>query len=177
MKVTDSNQLIKDRRESANEMQRMAMIAYKHKAKLTATTRFLNRLLDRFDKEEHHLAEYTWLDVSTWHNSVTLEINLSAPVLSMKEGLVPTLCRVLMNANFEIKRTEDYANEHRGQRAFEFRREKTDDYVEVKLRFEARTMDDEKATCRRVQTGVKVTEVPVYELQCPEATAEEIASA
>ena len=171
MKIGTGKAFADDKLADAKRAAKTAAICRKHAARITATSRFLEGVTSRIESASVNV--YAWVDVDHWvydgEDPITLHINFSASVLSMKEGLVPTLLKVLIDAGCEIKESEDYVSSTYAARTFRLERSTTDKHCKVKIAFDAKPKDVAEATCRKVQIGTELKEVAVFKLECPEA--------
>jgi hypothetical protein len=179
MKMETGKLLVADKANDAKRAAGIAKIARFNQAKLTATMKFMSAVLARFDEAKHGMSAYSWVDVSTYeyNEPVKIHLTLNAKVISMKDGLVPQVIKVLMDAGFNPEKTEDYVSEWTGMRTFKLSRASNDKHVQMILNFQATVKADEAATCRKIQIGVEVKEVPKYALECDSPTEAEIQAA
>lgn len=100
-----------------------------------------------------------------WDGSFRNELNVSIEdtVTSLKDGVVPALLEAIGTYGFECDSTFDYALEYVASRVF--RHTAKIGSVDVTIRVEANIADGSES-CKKVQTGTKFEEVPVYEIQC-----------
>lgn len=172
-----AKELIEDARGHATYYQKRATLMHKHQVGIRLTLEFIAAVTKRFD--ESSISANTWVTCDTWdgcEDPVGIEQSYRARVDSMKEGLVPQMLKVLMEAGFEVTKTNDNANE--GSRCFNLVRPKDQaGRLNAVINFYAVVSGSEHATCRKVQIGTEVKEIPVYALECPEATPEEIQGA
>jgi hypothetical protein len=100
-----------------------------------------------------------------WDGTFRNELNVSIEdtVTSLKDGSLPALLEAIGTYGFEAESTFDYALEYVASRVF--RHTAKIGSVDVTLRVEANIADGSES-CRKVQTGTKLEEVPVYEIQC-----------
>ena len=89
-------------------------------------------------------------------------------VTSMKEGIAPAFMRSLLEAGFDVEATKDTTSSSTARRTFDFKRPGSDRMIAVELTFNASLVDSPDATCRKVQTGTEIKEVPTYQLVCEE---------
>lgn len=92
-----------------------------------------------------------------------LAVTIEDTVSSLKDGAVPALLEAIGTYGFEAVGTHDYAHQFIASRVFRFAA--TIGSVDVTLRVEANIADGSES-CKRVQTGTKLEEVAVYEIQC-----------
>lgn len=177
MKVHTGKELADRKLDEAKRAARTAAIARKHQAKVTATSRFFEAVTARFDTVPL-VGMYSWLDVNQWTSNaddmVALHINITAIVMSMKEGFVPTLIKVLMEAGWDATATSDYVYTTSATREFRLFRPANEKHVATTVVFNAKPSDDEAATCRKIQIGTELKEVPIFKLDCPEADLDQI---
>jgi hypothetical protein len=104
----------------------------------------------------------TWLGWSgKYHNE--LHVSIEDTVTSLKDGAVPALLEAIGTYGFEAIGSHDYALEYCASRVYRF--SATIGAVDVIVRVEANIADGSES-CKKVQTGVKLEEVAVYEIQC-----------
>lgn len=178
MKIKTGKEIVAEKSQEAEEARERARVIRFHQAKITQTLGFLNRVLARFDEDRDGLTLYTWADVNPWSTTTPVKLSTSiyATVSSMKIGIVPSLIKVLLDAGFEIEKTTDYVTEWRGSRNFIFER-KDAQHVLHRVEFNAVVNDkDEQATCRKIQVGVEIKEVPKYALDCGDTTPADLAA-
>lgn len=153
--------LSKSRIRDAQERHR---ILYNGRANLKQAIDRMNRALSRFDTR---LDIFTWTDVNEYgiDYKIELEVNIAVKVTSMKTGILPDLLKFLLEAGYEAQKTEDYANEHGAQRSFTYH--SIQNNVKTSIRITGRIIEnDDTATCRKIQTGTEVKEVPTYKIEC-----------
>ncbi len=181
MKLMTGKQLVQDKMNEVKSVQNIAKIARFHQSKTTATMKWLDFVLKRFDDEKLAISAHCWTSIHPWVDSlnpVTIQLNMGVTASSMKEGIVPQMLKVLMDAGFDSKKSHDYVTEWCGRRTFYFTREATDKHHQIKIEFAADVNDkDAAATCRKIQTGVEMQEVPVYKLECDSPTAADMEAA
>lgn len=164
--TVNSAALIADRASSIEYWKRELVCLRKHQKVLTKATKHVNTVFARHPD----LSCYSWTSVSYWKDegTVTLLMSVTQEVTSMKEGIAPAFMRSLLEAGFDIEATKDIATDEAAQRAFEFKRPGSETMVPMTLTFNAKLVNAPDATCRKVQTGVEVREVPTYQLVCEE---------
>ena len=86
----------------------------------------------------------------------------------MKEGIAPAFMRSLLEVGFDVEATKDNISDSTARRTYEFKRPGSETMVAVDLTFNAQLVDSPDATCRKVQTGTEIKEVPTYQLVCEE---------
>lgn len=163
----NSIDLIKGSAETAAYFARQAAVLRKHQKSLTITTKFVDAVLGRHPE----LTANAWADINQWGDTpVALRLSVAHSVTSMKEGIAPDFMRSLLEAGFDIDKTSDTANAVCSHRTFEFTRSARPDIqmLPIALCFTARLIDAPDATCRKVQTGTRVVELPTYQLVCDE---------
>lgn len=138
----------------------------KHQKALTKATKHVNTVFARHPEIE----ATAWTSVSAWsvEEPVILRVGVTHKVTSMKEGIASAFMRSLLEAGFDIDETRDVTNSEFAQRTFEFRRPANATTTGIHLTFNASLVDSPDATCRKVQTGVEVREVPTYQMICEE---------
>lgn len=178
MKIKTSKELVQQQADYAAYYARIVKTARFNQKALGVAVKFADRILARFNESSQPIEASTWTNVQTWDNTVSLRIGLITRTDSLTVGLVPQILRVLMEAGFEINGAQaDCVNETIAQRTFTMVRKADTDKVEIWVKLDATIIESEQATCRKVQTGTKVVEVPVYKLECSSPTAEEITTA
>lgn len=116
----------------------------------------------------HGCDRYASMSTEIWaHWDGTMDLTLRASfegnVSNFKEGTVPAVLEGIMAAGFEAKKTEDYASEYSAQREYRF--EQKVGPVRVVLNFSA-VLKEENDSCRKVQVGTELREVPKFEIVC-----------
>lgn len=178
MKLKTSKQLVQEQADTLAYYQRVVKTARFNQKVLGVSVKFMDRVLARFNESSQPIEANTWTNVQPWDNTVSLRITLTARTDSLTVGLVPQVLRVLMEAGFEIGGDQsDYVTSDTAQRSFVFIRKADADKTEIRVKLEAVIIESEQATCRKIQVGVKVEEVPVYKLECSSPTDDEIATA
>jgi len=181
MKLATGKSLVDEKAQSVRNAMEVARVARFHQKRLTATMKFMEHVLERFDEEKHGLSHFCWADANAWTsdqlNATIIHMQISAKVLSMKEGLVPQMLKVLMDAGFDATSTNDYTSEWSGYRTYKLQRLASEAQAGIIVEFVATPVKSEAATCRKVQTGVEMKEVPVWKLECEDATPAEIEAA
>jgi hypothetical protein len=178
MKIKTSKQLVQEYADIVGYYQRVVKTARFNQKALGTAVKFMDRVLARFNESSQPVEANTWSDVKTWDNTMSLRISLTTRTDSLTVGLVPQILRVLMEAGFDVDGAQaDHVNDTIAQRTFTMVRKADADKVEIWVKLDATIIESEQATCRKVQTGTKVVEVPVYKLECSSPTAEEITTA
>lgn len=138
----------------------------KHQKALTRTTKHVNTVFARHPE----INAYSWTSVQPWQDDfpVKLVVSVTHEVISMKEGIAPAFMRSLLEAGFDIEATKDNISDSSARRTFEFKRLGNESKIPVDLTFNAQLVDSPDATCRKVQTGTEIKEVPTYQLVCEE---------
>ena len=166
MNTLNTATLIDDRVGTIEYYKRELACLRKNQKALTKTTKHVNSVLARHPE----IVVAAWTNVSIYSDTdpVTLIVSICHKVTSMKEGIAPAFMRSLLEAGFDIGGSQDAATAFSASRTFEFKRPSNETMVPVKLTFVAQLENAPDATCRKVQTGTKVMEVPTYELVCEE---------
>lgn len=163
-----ATKLLESRIDDLEYYKKRVKIAKANKARTAKTIDFIYRSLAVV---EDRVSISIWDDINAWtddpEHAVTLYVNVSAHVISMKTGLVPDLMATLLNFNYDARNTQDRAAD--SQRIFEFVREANEHFCRIHLTFTAIIKEDSEGTCHRVQVGTKTVEVPEYKLVCEEA--------
>lgn len=166
MNTLNTATLINDRVSTIEYYKRELVCLRKNQKALTKTTKHVNSVLARHP--EIVVSAWTCVSIYSDTDPVTLSVSICHKVTSMKEGIAPAFMRSLLEAGFDIEGSKDSASELSASRTFEFKRPSNETMVPVKLTFVAQLENALDATCRKVQTGTKVMEVPTYELVCEE---------
>jgi len=166
MNTLNTATLINDRVGTIEYYKRELACLRKNQKALTRTTKHVNAVLARHPE----IVATAWTSISCWSDTdpVTLIVSICHKVTSMKEGIAPAFMRSVLEAGFDIGGSQDAATALSASRTFEFRRPSNETMVPIKLTFVAQLVNAPDATCRKVQTGTKVVEVPTYELVCEE---------
>jgi len=166
MNTLNTATLINDRVGTIEYYKRELACLRKNQKALTRTTKHVNAVLARHPE----IVATAWTSISCWSDTdpVTLIVSICHKVTSMKEGIAPAFMRSVLEAGFDIGGSQDAATALSASRTFEFRRPSNETMVPIKLTFVAQLENAPDATCRKVQTGTKVVEVPTYELVCEE---------
>ena len=144
--------------------QELATLRRNQKA-ITKTTKHVNTVFARHPE----VSAYSWMSVTTWfERAVTLHVSVTHEVTSMKEGIAPAFMRSLLEVGFDVEATKDNISDSTARRTYEFKRPGSETMVAVDLTFNAQLVDSPDATCRKVQTGTEIKEVPTYQLVCEE---------
>ena len=166
MNTLNTATLINDRVGTIEYYKRELACLRKNQKALTRTTKHVNSVLARHPE----IVVAAWTNVSIYSDTdpVTLIVSVCHKVTSMKEGIAPAFMRSLLEAGFDIGGSQDSASEFSASRTFEFKRPSNETMVPIRFTFVAQLENAPDATCRKVQTGTKVMEVPTYELVCEE---------
>ena len=161
-----SASLIKSRVESMDYWKSELTLVRTNQKALTAATKFLNAIIARHPE----IAPYAWTRVNTWNTAepVTLCLSTIHEVTSMKVGIIPAFMRSLLEAGFDAVKTSDQTSKGAANRTFEFKRPAKPGILPIEFSFTAKLVDAPDATCRKVQTGTEIKEVPTYQLVCEE---------
>ena len=92
------------------------------------------------------------------------DASFEVPVTSLKDGPLVAVLEAAMAAGFQPEQTYDSTSAYEGARVYPMRAVVGD--LRVNLRIRAVVQDAEGATCRNVQVGTKLEEVPTYQLVC-----------
>ena len=95
---------------------------------------------------------------------VEFDAAFEVPVTSLKDGPLTAILETAMAAGFEPEQTYDSASAYEGARVYPMKAVVGD--LRVTLRIRAVVQDAEGATCRKVQVGTKLEEVPTFALVC-----------
>jgi hypothetical protein len=98
---------------------------------------------------------YSWLD---------LDVDFVVPCESLTEGVVPAVLEAALAAGFDATETADRVNEYTAARVYRFFQ--SIGPLRVTLAVRAEVKNTEGATCRKVQIGTVIEEVPKYQLVC-----------
>jgi len=101
---------------------------------------------------------FSWGEVQNF-----LVVSIEDTVTSLKDGAVPALLEAIGTYGLEAVGTHDYALEYCASRVYRF--EAKVGNVDLMVRVSANIADGSES-CKKVQTGIKLEEVPVYEIQC-----------
>jgi hypothetical protein len=162
----NTTDLISSRVQSIEYYKRELATLRANQKALTKTTKFLNAVLARYPD----VNPYAWTNVCLWSKAVTLQVSIIHDVTSMKEGVAPAVMRSLLEAGFDVEKSTDRATDISADRTFEFQRpaNAVTGTIQVNISFTAKLVDAPDATCRKVQTGTEIREVPTYQLVCEE---------
>lgn len=166
MNTLNTATLINDRVGTIEYYKRELACLRKNQKALTRTTKHVNAVLARHPE----IVATAWTSIMCWSDTdpVTLIVSICHRVTSMKEGIAPAFMRSVLEAGFDIGGSQDAATALSASRTFKFKRPSNETMVPVELTFVAQLENAPDATCRKVQTGTKVVEVPTYELVCEE---------
>ncbi|MCG3771561.1 MAG: hypothetical protein JW384_02749 [Nitrosomonadaceae bacterium] len=166
MNTLNTATLINDRVGTIEYYKRELACLRKNQKALTRTTKHVNAVLARHPE----IVATAWTSIMCWSDTdpVTLIVSICHKVTSMKEGIAPAFMRSVLEAGFDIGGSQDAATALSASRTFKFKRPSNETMVPVELTFVAQLENAPDATCRKVQTGTKVVEVPTYELVCEE---------
>lgn len=92
-----------------------------------------------------------------------LDVVLEGYVDSLKEGAVVDMIERAMSCGFEDVGSKDYLSEYASQRSFRFSQVVAGVKIDLKI---VANIKEASEACRKVQVGVKLEEVPQYELVC-----------
>jgi hypothetical protein len=164
--IINTAAIIEARVESLEYWKKELACLRKHQKALTKTTKHVNAVLARHPE----IKASAWTEISYWSDTdpVKLTVSVTHDVTSMKEGIAPAFMRSLLEAGFDVEKSTDLATDEYARRTFEFVRPGNETMLPVKLTFTAKLLNAPDATCRKVQTGVEIKEVPVYQLVCEE---------
>ena len=161
-------QIIEEKRASlANQTKNLRTIRA-HRKELATQVRELNRICALGHKlindqcNEYVYAIVGWDDKPQLHGSITLR-----NMLSLTDPTIGKMVHAFRTAGFERHGDiEKHASEYSAHMEMEFRRERNGIKYEMTLRSELAEDGTAGATCRKVQVGVEVKEVPKYEIVC-----------
>lgn len=161
-----TEKIFKDRSDAMEYWKKETAILRKHQKAFTRAIKHVNTVFARHTE----INAYSWTSVQPWMKDapVTLHMSVTHEVTSMKEGIAPAFMRSLLEAGFDVETTTDTTNALDARRTFVFVRPSSESMVHMKLVFNAQLVDAPDATCRKVQIGTKMVEVPSYQLVCEE---------
>lgn len=116
------------------------------------------------------LAQCQYVNVNVWAHGhgdgAELSVSFDVPCTSLKEGVIPAVLEAALAQGFEPEATasKDYVNEWATQRTYRFRKDYADGTC-CSLRITA-DIKDGSSSCRKVQIGTKLEEVPQYAIAC-----------
>jgi len=151
--------VIAEKRENlASARAELAML--QDKAHLVrAALHFVNKVADHANA----IGFTKWQNLNVWTGSAPeVSVTIEGYVSSLKQGAVVEILDNAMACGFEAIGSEDYLNSWASQRNFKFQQNVAG--VDVTIRVVANINDSE--VCRKVQTGTKLVETPVYEIVC-----------
>jgi hypothetical protein len=157
--ITEKRESIAERRNDLKELEAQAQA-------FAPAYAVVNAIIE--NAQQIGFAKHFYARPSTspkWDGTVRNELNVSIEdtVTSLKDGAVPALLEAIGTYGFEATSSHDYALEYVASRVF--RHTAKIGSVEVILRVEANIADGSES-CKKVQTGTKLEEVAVYEIQC-----------
>ena len=124
-----------------------------------AALHFVNKVADHANA----IGFTKWQNLNVWTGSAPeISVTIEGYVSSLKQGAVVEILDNAMACGFEAIGSEDYLNSWASQRNFKFQQNVAG--VDVTIRVVANINDSE--VCRKVQTGTKLVETPVYEIVC-----------
>jgi len=166
---TNAESHAKHRAETVEDARKCAAVLRIERKNLTTTINGLNRLLGVVPSDVE-VSTYSWDNADTFTNMLEYRATITIPIVSMKIGTLPSLLTAAMNHGFEPTGTSDATNGN--QRTFTFKRERTTNAMNgattllTYLTIEAKVSEDEDNLCRKIQTGTKTEEVPIYKILC-----------
>ena len=170
MKITTTTKaVVADYVSTLEYAKKRLAVLRKHQAVLTKTLEFVERIFAKFeDSDTLNLSIWPEVNCYNWGHEcpIKLRMTVTAKVSSMKIGLVPQVLKAMLDAEFDTLPTKDCANEYSATREFRFERGVSAHFLPMELTMNAVIQDAPDATCRKVQTGVEVLEVPKFEIQC-----------
>lgn len=95
---------------------------------------------------------------------VEFDASFEVPVSSLKDGPLVDILEAALAAGFAPEETYDSTSAYEGARIYPMKAVIGD--LRVTLRIRAVVQDADGATCRKVQVGTKIEEVPTYQLVC-----------
>ena len=111
--------------------------------------------------------EVKYSHMSVWSGyALELTCSFEVPCTSLTSGVIPEVLNAALNYGFEADADSSYdsVGQYEATRVYGF--SKTIGKVRVYLKVRANVKDAEGATCRKVQVGTKIEQVPQYELVC-----------
>ena len=157
--ITEKREALAEKRKDLADLQAQAK-------EFTAAYAVVNAIIENAQAigfaKHFRATPSTWLGWSgNYRNELSVTIEDTAT--SLKDGAVPALLEAIGTYGFEAVGSHDYALEYCASRVYRFAA--TIGAVDVTLRVEANIADGSES-CKKVQTGTKLEEVPVYEIQC-----------
>ena len=93
-----------------------------------------------------------------------LDVDFTVPCESLTEGVVPAVLEAALSAGFEAVETTDRVDQYTTARVYRFFQSLGP--VRITLAVRAEVENTEGATCKKVQIGTEIKEVPKYQLVC-----------
>jgi hypothetical protein len=116
-------------------------------------------------KTAARVAQCRYVNTGIWlYSEPELSVSFEVPVTSLKEGAIIAVLEAAMDLGFLTEETTDYVKEYCAHRTYRFiKRYENGSRCLLKITADV-ALDSE--SCRRIQTGVKLEEVPQFEMVC-----------
>jgi len=146
----------------AEYAKKQVAILRKNQKAITTTIDLLDRRFAGIDVD----GVYMWPDVNVATGMVSLEAGITVVADSMTTGVVMQILKAMLDMECEPVSTADNVTVTDATREYRFTRPATDRYLKLSLKVSVAIHESATATCRKVQTGTTMVEVPQFKLEC-----------
>ena len=113
--------------------------------------------------KQHDAMQNLYVTPYIGYSYMELDVTFEVPCESLSTGVVPAVLEAAMATGFEPGETDDRLGDYSTTRVYRFKQ--TVGPLRINLRVRAEVKDGSES-CRKVQVGTEVKEVPVYKLVC-----------
>jgi hypothetical protein len=114
--------------------------------------------------KQYNAIEYMNAYPHVGYSCLDLDVDFVVPCESLTEGVVPAVLEAALAAGFDATETADRVNEYTAARVYRF--SQSIGPLRVTLAVRAEVKNTEGATCKKVQIGTEIKEVPKFQLVC-----------
>lgn len=169
MKTTITVEDIKREAQDYIDYSKKRMIAIrKNTKKLTATLDLLNRRIALIDEERASIA--VWHDCDAYKGTVGIQAEIRVKSDSLIEGIVPQCLKAMMDIECDPVGSKDSTTSVSANRTYSFERPESEHFVKIVIRVVVDIEESPFGTCKKVQIGTEILEVPKYKIECTEPT-------
>ena len=160
-------QMIQSRREDVASATKNLRTMRANRAALSRSARVVNRIVSLGKTLSDNCDAYVYASVA-WDDSVRIRGSITVGnMLSLTGPTIGKLVQAMRTAGFDrCGEPEKHADQYNANMTIEFRRESDGIRTDIPLRFELAEDGTDGATCKKVQVGVELREVPKFEIVC-----------
>jgi len=165
MKTTKSIDDIKrDAQDYVDYSKKRIAAVRKNAKKLTATLDLLNRRIALIDEERASIA--VWHDCDIYAGTVGIQAEIRVKADSLIEGIVPQCLKAMLDMECDPTGSKDSTTSVSANRTYSFERAESEHFTKIGIRVVVDIEESLFGTCKKIQIGTEVLEVPKYKIEC-----------